>query len=343
MEHQRWVRALIGVCLLSGLEVIGQESQNVTAHPREGQKSRQVALKDDIRAVGMRNIGGKGFGNWYSPEQEIGMGREYSREIEASTELVRDPVVTEYVQRLGQNLVRNSDAKVPFTIKVIDSQEINAFALPGGFLYVNSGLILAVQEEAELAGVMAHEIAHVAAHHASRQMTHSQMFTLATLPLIFVGGGLGIAIREAAGFAMPVTMTRFSRAFEAEADYLGVEYLYQAGYDPQAFISFCERVQVLEKQKPGVIARMFSNHPQTADRIRKTQSEIFKILPPREAYVISTSDFDDVKSRLAAIENQHPPSERDSNRPTLRRRESVDHDTPEAGDVPPTLKRQSEQ
>jgi beta-barrel assembly-enhancing protease len=343
MEHKGWVRALIVVCLLSSLEVAGQESRNVTAHPHEGQRSRQVALKDDIKAVGMRNIGGRGFGNWYSPEQEIGMGREYSREIEANIKLVRDPMVTEYVQRLGQDLVRNSDAKVPFTIKVIDSEEINAFALPGGFLYVNSGLILAVQEEAELAGVMAHEIAHVAAHHASRQMTHSQMFTLATLPLIFVGGGLGIAVREAAGLAMPVTMNRFSRAFEAEADYLGVEYLYQAGYDPQAFISFFERVQVLEKQKPGLMAKMFSNHPQTADRIRKAQSEIVKILPPREAYVISTSDFEDVKSRLAAIENQHPLREHDPNRPTLRHRESVDHDTPEAGDGHPALKRQSQQ
>jgi beta-barrel assembly-enhancing protease len=343
MEHQRWVRALIVVCLFSGLELVGQEDEHVTARSHEDQKSRHIALKDDIQAVGMRNIGGKGFGNWYSPEQEIGMGGEYSREIEASIKLVRDPVVTEYVQRLGQNLVRNSDAKVPFTIKVIDSEEINAFALPGGFLYVNSGLILAAQEEAELAGVMAHEIAHVAAHHASRQMTHSQMFTLATLPLIFVGGGLGVAVREAVGLAMPVTMTRFSRAFETEADYLGVEYLYQAGYDPQAFISFWERVQVLEKQKPGVIAKMFSNHPQTADRIRKTQAEIVKILPPREAYVISSSDFDDVKSRLGALENQHPPREHDPNGPILRRRESVDHDTPEAGDERPTLRRQSEQ
>src|ERR1700745_4268939 len=199
MKHPKWFFALVGVCLLSGLPMVAQDNQAGSARAHEGQKSKHKALKDDIQAIGSRNIGGKGFGNWYSPEQEIGMGREYSREIEASAELVRDPVVTEYVQRLGENLVRNSDAKVPFTIKVIDSQEINAFALPGGFLYVNSGLILAAQEEAELAGVMAHEIAHVAAHHATRQMTHSQMFTLASIPLIFVGGGLGIAVREAAG------------------------------------------------------------------------------------------------------------------------------------------------
>jgi beta-barrel assembly-enhancing protease len=343
MKNPQCVVVLIGLCLYSGLPMAGQENQAGTSQVHQGRKSKNRAVKDDLQAIGNRSIGGKGLGNWYSLEQEIGMGREYSREIEARIKLVRDPVVTEYVNRLGQTLVRNSDAKIPFTIKVIDSEEINAFALPGGFLYVNSGLFLAVQEEAELAGVMAHEIAHVAAHHASRQMTHSQIFTLATIPLVFVGGGLGIAVREAAGLAMPLTMTRFSRAFEAEADYLGVEYLYQAGYDPQAFISFCERVQALETQKPGVMAKMFSNHPQTADRIRKTQSEIVKILPPREAYVISSSDFDDVKSRLAAIENQYQPREHDPNRPTLRRSPSVDQDTAETGDGRPTLKRRTEQ
>ena len=338
MKHPQWVVALVGVCLFSGVPVVGQENQAGTSQVQQGRKSKHRAVKDDLQAIGNRSIGGKGLGNWYSPEQEIGMGREYSREIEASTKLVRDPLVTEYVNRLGQNLIRNSDAKVPFTIKVIDSEEINAFALPGGFLYVNSGLILAAQEEAELAGVMAHEIAHVAAHHASRQMTRSQMFTLATIPLVFVGGGVGIAVREATRLAMPLTMTRFSRAFEAEADYLGVEYLYQAGYDPQAFISFCERVQALEKQRPGVMAKMFSNHPQTADRIRRTQSEIVKILPPRETYVISSSDFDDVKSRLATIENQHQPSEHDPSHPILRRRPSAPGDPYEARDGRPTLK-----
>jgi len=293
MQHRKWLLAFVEICLLFGLSMVGQENQTVTSKPRQIHKSKRTAVKDDIQAIGTRSIGSKGVSNWYSVEQEIGIGREYSKEIEDRVRLLNDPVVTEYVNRIGQNLVRNSDAKVPFTIKVIDSDEINAFALPGGFLYVTSGLILAAQEEAELAGVMAHEVAHVAAHHAARQMTHSQMFTLASIPLIFVGGGIGIAVREAAGLAMPLTLTKFSRGFEAEADYLGVEYLYQAGYDPQAFISFFERIQALEKQKPGVMARMFSDHPQTADRLRKTQSEIAKILPPREAYVTSTSDFDD--------------------------------------------------
>src|SRR6201993_620954 len=219
MKHQEWLLALVGVCLLSGLQMAAQDYQATPSQAREDQKRKPIAAKDNIQAIGIRKIGGRGVGNWYSVEQEIGIGRDYSRVIESNTAQLRDPVIAEYVNRIGQNLVRNSDAKVPFTIKVIDSEEINAFALPGGFLYVNSGLILATQDEAELAGVMAHEIAHVAARHATRQMTRSQMFNLASIPLIFVGGGIGIAIREASGLAMPLTLTKFSRSFEAEADY----------------------------------------------------------------------------------------------------------------------------
>jgi predicted Zn-dependent protease len=303
----------------------------------EGQKAKHDGSKDDIQAIGSRKIGKTGLGNWYSLEGEIGMGREYSKAIESTARLVEDPVVTEFANRIGQNLVRNSDAKVPFSIKVIDSDEINAFALPGGFLYLNSGLIVAAQDEAELAGVMAHEIAHVAARHATRQRTRSQMFNLASIPLIFVGGGVGLAVQQAVGLAIPLSMTKFSRSFEAEADYLGVEYLYEAGYDPQAFISFFERVQAQEKQKPGLIAKAFSSHPQTTDRIRKTQQEIARILPPREAYVISTSEFEDVKSRLATLANRRPADRPETSRPTLRREPADENDSNE--DQVPTLKR----
>ncbi len=278
--------------------------------------------KNDIDAIGNRKIGsGKGLGNWYSLEKEIAMGKEYAAQVESSVKLVQDPVVTEYVNRIGQNLVRNSDARVPFTIKVVDSDEINAFALPGGFFYVNSGLILAADDEAELAGVMAHEIAHVAARHATRQMTRSQFANIATIPLIFVGGGLGYAIRSAAGLGLPLTFLTFSRGFEAEADYLGLEYMYKAGYDPQAFISFFEKIQAKEKKKPGTLAKAFATHPQTPDRITKSQEEIAKVLPARDEYIINTSEFDDVKGRLASIENRRKmtgPEDREG-RPTLRR------------------------
>ena len=185
--------------------------------------------KNDIDAIGNRKIGSgnKGFGDWYSLESEIRMGKAYSQQLEASVKLVQDPVVNEYVNRIGQTLVRNSDAKVPFTIKVIDSDEINAMALPGGFFYVNSGLLLAADEEAEVAGVMAHEIAHVAARHATRGMTRNNLANLASIPLIFVGGGVGYAVRSAAGLGMPMTFLTFQRGFEAEADYLGLEYMYK--------------------------------------------------------------------------------------------------------------------
>jgi hypothetical protein len=275
---------------------------------------------DDVNAVGTREIGGRGLGNWYSTETEIKEGKGYSLEIEKSVKFITDPVVTEYVNRIGQNLVKNSDAKVPFTIKVIDSDEINAMALPGGFFYVNSGLLLAADNEAEVAGVMAHEIAHVAAHHAVREQTRLNYAQFGTIPLIFVGGGLGYGIYEAASVGIPITFLQFSRDFERQADFLGVQYMYRSGYDPQAFAAFFEKIQNLEKTKPGLVAKTFSDHPQTPDRIEATQTEIAHLLPPKDEYVITTSEFDDVKARLARIENKRKLRDGTTEKkPTLRR------------------------
>src|SRR5438445_8723394 len=209
--------------------------------------------------------------NSYGLEKQIAMGKQVSQQVETQSKIINDPVVSEYINRLGQNLVRNSDSQVPFTIKVIDSDDINAFALPGGFFYVNSGLILAADEEAELAGVMAHEIAHVAARHATRQMTRAQWANIGTIPLIFVRGGIGYAVRSAAGLGLPMTFLSFQRGFEAEADYLGLQYMYKSGYDPNAFISFFEKVRAQEKKKPGTLAKAFGTHTQTPDRISKSQ------------------------------------------------------------------------
>jgi beta-barrel assembly-enhancing protease len=309
-------------------------------------KVKHNGTKSDVDAIGNRKVGGRGMGNWYSLESEIRMGKQYAMQVEQGVKLVQDPVVTEYVNRIGQNLVRNSDAQVPFTIKVIDSDEVNAFALPGGFFYVNSGLLLAADEEAELAGVMAHEIAHVAARHMTRQMTRAQWANIGTIPLIFIGGGIGYGIYEAAGLGIPLTFMKFQRNFEAEADYLGLQYMYKTGYDPQAFISFFEKVQAKEKKKPGTLAKAFASHPQTPDRIEKSQQEIATILPARAQYVVSTSEFDDVKSRLATIENRHKViEEKDGSRPSLRRTSSSDKSTgtdKSGDDDRPTLKRRED-
>ncbi len=275
---------------------------------------------EDVNAVGTREIGGRGLGNWYSTESEIKEGKQYSMEIEKSVRFVTDPVVTEFVNRVGQNLVKNSDAKVPFTIKVIDDDSINAMALPGGFFYVNSGAILAADEEAELAGVMAHEIGHVAAHHAMREQTRMNYAQLSTIPLIMIGGYAGYGLYEAAQIGVPLTFLQFSRDFERQADYLGLEYMYRAGYDPEAFVAFFEKVQSLEKHKPGAIAKAFDTHPQTPDRIEATQKEIAQILPARDQYLVTTSEFNDVKARLARIQNKRKLREGpESKKPTLRK------------------------
>lgn len=309
-------------------------------------KVKHDGSRHDVDAIGNRKVGGRGMGDWYSLETEIRMGKQYAMQVEQSVKLVQDPVVNEYVNRIGQNLVRNSDAQVPFTIKVIDSDEVNAFALPGGFFYVNSGLILAADEEAELAGVMAHEIAHVAARHGMRQMTRANWAQIGTLPLIFMGGGLGYGIYEASGLALPLTFMKFQRNFEAEADYLGLQYMYKTGYDPQAFISFFEKIQAKEKKKPGTLAKAFASHPQTPDRIEKSQQEIATILPAKAQYVVSTSEFDDVKSRLATIENRHKViDEKDGSKPSLRRTSTSDKTSSgsdKSDDDRPTLKRRDD-
>jgi predicted Zn-dependent protease len=305
---------------------------------------------DDVNAVGNRDIGARGMGNWYSTESEIKMGKGYAAELEKSTKFINDPVVTEYINRIGQNLVKNSDAKVPFTIRVIDSDEVNAMALPGGFFYVNSGLILAADEEAELAGVMAHEISHVAAHHAAREQTRANYAQLGTIPLIFIGGWTGYGIYEAANIGIPITFLHFSREFESQADFLGVQYMYRAGYDPQAFVTFFEKIQNLEKQKPGAVAKAFSTHPQTPDRIQHSQEEIARILPPRDEYIVTTSEFDDVKARLARIENKRRLTDsKDGKKPTLRRVSSGDPNSTSTtssdkttGDDQPTLHRRDD-
>ncbi len=307
--------------------------------------------KKDPDEIGNRDVG-RGV-NFYSIEKEIALGKQMAEEVERQAKIIDDPVVAEYVNRLGQNLVRNSDAKVPFTIKVIDSEEVNAFALPGGFFFVNSGLVLKADNEAELAGVMAHEIAHVAARHGTRQATRGAIANYASIPLILMGGSwTGYAIGQAASAVIPLGFLKFSRGFEAEADMLGLQYMYKAGYDPTAFVDFFEKIESLEKKKPGTFSKVFSTHPMTDDRIAAAQKNIQELLKARPEYVVTTSEFMDVQGRLRKIENRTKLSDkgRDENRPRLRKMPGSDDKVDQEGgdskngskgdtDERPTLKR----
>jgi predicted Zn-dependent protease len=322
--------------------------QQKTVHPKNS--------KEDVDAIGNRSVG-KGM-NFYSIEREIALGKQLAQEVERSSKMIDDPVVTEYVNRVGQNLVRNSDAQVPFTIKVIDSDEVNAFALPGGFFFVNSGLILRAQEESELAGVMAHEISHVTARHGTKQATKADIMQIGAMAaMIFVPyGWAGYGIYEGMNLAIPLTFLKFSRDAEREADFLGLQYMYKAGYDPNSYVTFFERIQADEKRRPGTIPKVFSTHPPTPERIAEAQKEIARILPEKDEYIVTTSEFDQVKARLRNVmfarkvqqgpnkptlrtkteqtgknktgQGQGDPNSSDDDRPTLKRRPDSDPSSP---------------
>lgn len=272
--------------------------------------------KKDPDQIGTRDVS-KGI-NWYSLEKEIALGKQLAQQVEQSAFVIDDPVISEYVNRLGQNLVRNSDAKVPFTIKVIRGDQINALSLPGGYFFVNTGLILAAETEAELAGAMAHEIAHIAARHGTRQATRAQIANLVTIPLIFMGGAAGYGARQAASVLIPVGFVSFGRVFENEADLLGLEYLYKAGYDPGGMVDIFEKIASLDKRQPGRVAKIFATHPPAGDRIVTVQKNIQLLLKEQPQYVVTTSEFNDVRTRLMVLENRRKIDPADLNRPRLR-------------------------
>jgi len=298
---------------------------------------------DDVNKIGDRGVG-KGI-NFYSLEREIALGKQLAQEVERSAKMVDDPIVVDYVNKVGQNLVRNSDARVPFTIKVIDSDQINAFALPGGFFYVYSGLILHADEESELAGVMGHEIAHVAARHGTRNATKMELTQLAMIPaMIFIPyTWAGYAMYEGLQFAIPISYLKFSRDAERQADFLGLQYMYKAGYDPNSYITFFEKIQAEERRRPGSIPKVFADHPPTAERIRNIQEEIARILPSRGEYIVTTSEFDTVKARLRMIQNRSKLTNTDPSKPSLRKRTEKDPNSTgqdgQSDDSAPTLKR----
>jgi predicted Zn-dependent protease len=317
----------------------------------QGNGSKTLDDRENPLMIGKRNINKRQL-NFYSIEREIGLGRQLASMVDQQMKLLNDPIVTEYVNRVGQNLVLHSDAQVPFSIKVVVTDEINAFALPGGFFYVNTGLILAADNESELAGVMAHEISHVAARHALENFTKSQLLSwAATVPLIFLGGGIGYLGQLGASFGLPLAFFKFSRGAETEADILGAQYAWASGYDPNGLITMFEKLQAKKKKEPGTFSKLFMSHPFEGERIKVIKDLIAKF-PERDEYVINSWEFNRVKDRLARLQgtarklaSEGNPTEQ--GRPTLKRRKPSEPDQP-PGDQPdqqpkekPELKRRN--
>jgi beta-barrel assembly-enhancing protease len=321
------LRIALGAAAIFALSLpapAGDIPDSVDNTPKKAEK-KKIDPKNDPDQIGNRNVA-KGP-NFFTIPQEIALGKSLADQVERQSKIIDDPVIAEYVNRVGQNLVRNSDAKFPFIIKVVDVDDVNAFALPGGFFFVNSGLILSADSEAELAGVMAHEIAHVAARHITRQITKSQLAQIMTTPLVFFPGWGGFGARQAAGAALPLSFMHFSQADETNADLLGLQYMYKTGYDPGAFVDFFEKIEALERTKPNTLSQFFSSHPPTANRIARSQKNIQSLLKDRPEYVVTTTEFDAVKARLQSLHNRKV-DEKDPNgptsedkRPTLKRRE----------------------
>ena len=304
--------------------------------PLPSKTGKPLSVNEDPAMIGKRNIN-KGIIAKMSgsTEKEVRMGRELAAEVDRQAKFVDDPAITEYVNRVGQNIVLHSDAKIPFTIKVIDSDEVNAFALPGGFFYVNKGLLLVADNEAEVAGVMAHEIAHVAARHSVENQTKASLMEyLAMGTSIFLGGIPGMIFQNTAGLGMLGMFMKFSRGAEEEADKLGVQYMYAAGYDPSAMATMFEKLESKNKKKPGFISRAFASHPAPPDR-RASALALAARFPEHDEYVISTSEFQRVKGRLLRLSNARATTagalpgaeEGPPGRPTLKRRQPTPDET----------------
>jgi predicted Zn-dependent protease len=362
-------RLSVAVLIAVSLATVGFARQDDSSKQNDSSKSKKKPKNSDVDNIGTRDINKGNILPLMSLQKEIALGQQLAAQVEHQAKIVKDPIINEYVNRVEQNIVRNSDAQVPFSIKIIESDEVNAFALPGGFTFVYTGLLLAADEEAEVAGVLAHETAHVAARHGAKTASKETAVNLATIPLIIFGGygAAGIGIQQAAGLAIPVAFLRFTRAQEAEADYLGTQYMYKTGYDPSAMLSFFEKLQAKERARPGSVSTLFTDHPPTGDRIASIKQEIETILPNRDQYVVNTSEFNDVKARLIAYESgrlventkkpgvtprttgSRQPSQRSpepdaSNRRRIPAPQTQPDDRPPASDdsdAPPPLKRKN--
>lgn len=301
--------------------------------------------KDNPNDIGNRKVAGFSL---ISRQKEMAIGKQYAEQIDHSARLIKDSVVTEYVNRVEQNIARNSDAKFPVTVKVIDDPTINAITLPGGFMYIDSGTILAADDEAELAGVLAHETGHVAERSWASRMTKREIFQYAMLPLMFTPMSIATyyVVNGVMSTGVPIAFLKFSRNQEEGADFLGIQYMWKAGYDPQALVEMFGKTLEEERQDPGSVSQIFMDHPPTPDRIIKCEEEIKNLLPKKSEYLVNTSEFDDVKARLIA-DLRVPRDRHNGNQPTLERRQARGNppppgsqspkNGPDTGDQPPVL------
>jgi len=311
-------------------------------------RGRAQSKMDNVDDIGDRKVA-----HWslISQEKEIAIGKQYADQIDKQAKILKDPVVNEYINRVAQNIARNSDLKIPLTIKIIDDPAINAFTLPGAFMYINTGTILAADEEDEIAGVIGHETGHAAARHWANTMSKETLMRFSMLPMMFIPMTYAVymGVMEAYMNGVPMIFLKFSRAEERQADFLGLQYMYKAGYDPNAFVAFFGKVMDEERRNPGSMAKVFEDHPPTGDRIIAAEEEIQKILPKRPEYLVSTSEFDDIRARLQSEITQHKRQKGGDNGPTLRKHQTPDSTTQsgqqktgsgsDSDDQPPVLRR----
>src|ERR1700686_4136616 len=339
---RRLIACLLAVPLSQSLLCVATDGHSEQP-AAESQNTDTAAAKDenkiekyDVNRIGQRNIG-HGF-NLYSLRHERELGEHLASQFDPPTKIINDAVVNEYVNQLAQKVVRYSDADVPFIVKVIDSGDVpHAYGLPGGFLYVNSALILASDAEAELAGVMAHEIAHIAARHATRALTRERLSSFVN-SFAYMAGPAGLAWED---IGSPLSLKKFARDAEYEADLLGIEYAWAAGYDPKALLEALEKLHAMEVKRSALFAKIpgyrlatklpfhskviqsFASYPLTEDRISRLQSEMFTFLPDRKDYILDTNEFQEVKSRLLAsrtpVLHSSGSGDDDKKGPVLRR------------------------
>lgn len=258
-------------------------------------------------ALGAAAVPGQIFG--LSEKREIELGTQAAAEIEKQQPVLPDKPTRRYVNRLGQALVHKSGrSNIAYQFRVINSPQINAFALPGGFIYVNRGLIEAADNESELVGVLGHEIAHVVARHSAEQIKRAQVagLGLGVLDLILGRGTRGQVASAAAQMVTAGTFFKFSRDMEREADRLGAKNVYDTGWEPNGMISFFEKLASLQKRQPNAVATFFSTHPNPSERADNI-ADLIESFPPRRDLRTDSRDFQNIKARLKRLPPAPPP------------------------------------